>query len=97
MRRGNPKGWLYLRAFKPGDPDGRYHTLRIDIINPTGRIAKAQVIQEGIIRMEDADSSTIIRRIREAFPGAEVQEDLILNYLDLCCPYMGFRVSRRAA
>ena len=55
MRRVAKK-WLYLRAFKPGDADGRYLTLQVDAIEPTGKIEKASVIQEAVILMQDADA-----------------------------------------
>lgn len=96
MQKASRK-WLYLRAHKPGDEDGRFHTLRIDVIEPRGDgIANAKVIQEGIFEMADADSDIVAERIRHFYPGEEVQEDFLMNYVALGSPYLAFRVSKTA-
>jgi hypothetical protein len=87
------KSWIYLRAYKPGDDDGLYHTLQIDVIEPVGAIGEAAILEEAVLRIPDTDSLTVLSKIRKLYPGKKVVEDMFQNYMHLSSPYLGFRVS----
>lgn len=89
--------WIYLRAHKPGDNDGLFHTLQVDIINPKvlGN-GESKVMQAAVIRMEDNDADVVMERIAELWPGHIVEEDDYINNHCLRTPFLDFRVSKKS-